>query len=81
MGIFKECVSGCGPKAEVAGGEEIQSTVAYSRLHIIFKTVELLSLVVNSLSLKIFKQRLDMYLSELLWRRFLLWLGIWVLHR
>lgn len=34
------CVPDCGRQIEVAGGE-IWSTVACSRLHIIFKTVEL----------------------------------------
>lgn len=48
----------------VAGEEEIWSIVAGCGPHLVFKTAELSSLVVSSLSLEVFKQR---SLSELLW--------------
>lgn len=66
-------VPDCGRQVEVAGGE-IWSPVACSRLHVIFRQWSWCSL-----SLEIFKQRLDMYLLELSWKRFLLWVGVWVL--
>lgn len=60
-GVLMVHVSGLGQEREVAGWEEIWSTVACSRPHIIFKTLELV-LSGNEFPV-IGGQMLDSYLS------------------